>query len=408
MNRVVVTGGSIVSSLGSDWNSMRENLHNKKSGVKYIPEWDEYEDLNTRVAAPAIFEEPKHFSRKKARSMGKVSKMAVVATEQALTNSGLIGEAVISSIDTGIAYGSSTGSTDAVSDFAKMLIYKKLDGLSATTYLRMMSHTCAVNIGVFFNSQGRIITTSSACTSGSQGIGYAYEAIKYGKQKVMLAGGAEELCPTEAAVFDTLYATSTLNDTPELTPKPYDVDRDGLVLGEGAGTLILESLDHATERGATILAEIVGFGTNSDGKHITQPTSGTMASAMQLALQDANVDCSQIGYVNGHGTATDQGDIAESKATEKIFGNKIPMSTLKGNIGHTLGACGAIEAFATINMLNDQSFMPTLNLSNVDPRCSELDFIMGDFRPINCNYVMSNNFAFGGINTSLIFKLFER
>ena len=406
-NRVVITGGSVISAIGNDWDSMRDNLQKKISGVKYMPEWDQYEDLNTRIAAPVSFEEPKHFTRKKNRSMGKVAKMAVISTEKALIKSGLMNNDIIASLDTGISYGSSTGSTDAVSDFAKMLICKKLEGLSATTYIRMMSHTCAVNLGVFFKAQGRIIPTSSACTSGSQGIGYAYEAIKYGKQKVMIAGGAEELCPTQAAVFDTLYATSIKNDTPELTPKPYDEGRDGLVLGEGAGTLILESLDFALKRGANILAEIVGFGTNSDGNHITQPTFDTMETAMSLALKDADLEPEDIGYVNGHGTATEQGDIAESKATEYVFGNNISLSTLKGHIGHTLGACGAIESFVTVNMLNDGNFIPTLHLENIDPRCGKINYIMDSFRAIDCEYAMSNNFAFGGINTSLIFKRYN-
>ncbi len=305
----------------------------------------------------------------------------------------------------GIAYGSSTGSTDATRDFAVMLNNRDIGGATATTYIRMMGHTAPVNVGVFFGLKGRIITTSSACTSGSQGIGYAYEAIKTGKQLLMVAGGAEELCPSEAAVFDTLYATSTKNSTPSITPSPFDRDRDGLVIGEGAGTLILEELEHALARGAKIYAELVGFGTNSDGGHVTQPDPRTMNIAMQLALQDANLQPQDIGYINAHGTATDRGDIAESQATEALFGKKsVPISTLKGNIGHTLGACGAIEAWASINMMNEDWYAPTLNLHNPDPECGELDYILGEPRQLHCDYIMSNNFAFGGINTSLIFK----
>jgi 3-oxoacyl-[acyl-carrier-protein] synthase II len=270
-----------------------------------------------------------------------------------------------------------------------------------------MAHTTAVNIGVFFGLKGRIHTTSSACTSASQGIGYAYEAIKYGHQTVMLAGGGEELCPTEAVVFDTLFATSTQNDTPALTPSPFDKHRDGLVIGEGACTLILEELEHAKARGAKIYAELVGFGTNSDGLHVTQPNAQTMEIAIRLALKDAQLNANDIGYVNAHGTATDRGDVAETSATHAVFGSTMPISSLKSYTGHTLGACGALEAWASIQMMNENWFAPTLNLTEIDPECAPLDYIRGDIRTLETHYVMSNNFAFGGINTSLIFKRWQ-
>jgi len=249
-----------------------------------------------------------------------------------------------------------------------------------------------------------VITTSSACTSGSQGIGYAYEAIRFGRQTMMLAGGAEALCPTEAAVFDTLYATSTVNDSPESTPRPFDAERDGLVIGEGACTLVLEELEHARARGARIYGEIVGFGTNSDGTHITQPTRATMRQVMERSLEDAGLDASAIGYVSAHGTATDRGDIAESHATHDIFGNRVPISALKSYTGHTLGACGALESWVALEMMNRNRFHYTVNLNKVDAECADLDYIVNEPREIDCEYVMSNNFAFGGINTSLIFR----
>jgi 3-oxoacyl-[acyl-carrier-protein] synthase II len=252
-----------------------------------------------------------------------------------------------------------------------------------------------------------VITTSSACTSGSQGIGYAYEAIRGGKQTAMVAGGAEELCATEAAVFDTLFATSTRNDAGHTTPRPFDGGRDGLVIGEGAGCLVLEDMDHAVARGAAIHAELVGFGTNSDGCHVTQPNAATMQKAMQLALQDAGLQPSDIGYVNAHGTGTQQGDIAESQATLAVFGGGTPISSLKSYMGHTLGACGALEAWISIEMMREGWFAPTINLEQVDAECAALDYIAGEGRRLECEYVMSNNFAFGGINTSLIFKRYR-
>ncbi|WP_372943174.1 beta-ketoacyl-ACP synthase [Shewanella sp.] len=405
MKRVVITGMGGVSALGHDWQQVKASLLAKHNCVIRMNEWDRYPDLNTRLAAPVQdFAIPSHYSRKKIRSMGRVSLMATRASELALEDAGLLNDPVLSSGQVGVAYGSSTGSTDPIMGFGDMLKTGEMSGLTATSYIRMMAHTTAVNIGVFFGLQGRIHTTSSACTSASQGIGYAYEAIKYGMQTIMLAGGGEELCPTEAVVFDTLFATSTTNDTPEQTPRPFDKQRDGLVIGEGACTLILEELEHAQARGATIYAELIGFGTNSDGQHVTQPNAETMEVAIRLALKDAQLAPQDIGYISAHGTATDRGDIAETTATHAVFGASTPISSLKSYTGHTLGACGSLEAWTSIQMMNEGWFAPTLNLNEVDPECGELDYIKGDIRQLETQYVMSNNFAFGGINTSLIFK----
>ena len=220
--------------------------------------------------------------------------------------------------------------------------------LNSTSYIKMMSHTAAVNIGLYFAVTGRLIPTSSACTSGSQGIGFAFEAIRWNKADVMIAGGAEELDITDTAVFDTLYATSVRNDQPDKTPRPFDRDRDGLVIGEGAATLILEEYEHALARGANIYAEIVGYATNMDGAHITQPLAETMTAALILALEDADLPPEAIGFVNGHGTATETGDIAESSATNLVFGDNMPIHSLKSYFGHSLGACGSIEAWLGI------------------------------------------------------------
>jgi 3-oxoacyl-[acyl-carrier-protein] synthase II len=276
--------------------------------------------------------------------------------------------------------------------------------MSSTTYIKSMPQTCAANIEVFYGLTGRLITTNTACTSGSMSIGFAYETIQNGLQDIMIAGGAEELTPADAAVFDTLFAASTKNDTPALTPAAYDKNRDGLVIGEGAGALILEEYEHAVNRGGRIFAEVAGFGTNTDGTHITQPNRATMGGAMQLALKDAGLSPDSIGYVNTHGTATNAGDIAESWATHDVFRRAVPASTLKNYIGHTLGACGAIEAWLSINMMNEDWFAPNINLLELDPECAPLDYITGEGRIIDTDYIMSNNFAFGGINTSLIFK----
>lgn len=405
MKRVVVTGMAGVTAFGNDWPTIRERMQAGRSAVVTMPEWDVYAGLNTRLAAPITdFTLLGHYNRKQTRSMGRVSQLATVATELALQRSGLLGNEVLTDGRTGIAYGSSTGSTAPISAFGAMLNDKSTEHITATTYVQMMPHTTAVNAGLFFGLRGRVIPTSSACTSGSQAIGYATEAIRHGYQTVMVAGGAEELCPSEAAVFDTLFATSQMNEQPELSPRPFDAGRDGLVIGEGAGSLVLESLEHAQARGATILAELVGYASNCDAAHVTQPQKATMQICMQMALDQAGLTAEQIGYISAHGTATDRGDIAESQATHAIFGSQTPISSLKSFFGHTLGACGAVEAWLGLEMMAEGWFAPTLNLENPDPACGALDYIQGSGRQLQIDYLMSNNFAFGGINTSLIFK----
>ena len=407
MNRVVVTGMSGISCMGADWTTISESLRAEKNFVRVMPEWDRFAGLNTRLASPiSDFSVPPEYPRKNIRSMGRVSLLATVATNAALSDAGLLDHPALSDGRTGIAYGSSAGSTKPMNAFGQMLSHGDCSGLTATSYIQMMAHTTAVNVSLFFSIRGRVHTTSSACTSGSQGIGYAYEAIKFGKQKIMVAGGAEELCPTQAAVFDILYATSQRNDRPDLTPRPFDADRDGLVIGEGAGTLILEDLEHATARGAPIYAEIVGFGTNCDAQHVTQPSADTMQRALSLALDDADIPAAEIGYVSAHGTATERGDIAESIATERVFKRPVPISSLKSYIGHTMGACGALEAWLTIEMMRNDWYAPTINLDHIDDKCADLDYIQLG-RSMNTEFVMSNNFAFGGINTSLIFRRWQ-
>jgi 3-oxoacyl-[acyl-carrier-protein] synthase II len=404
LKRVVVTGMAGLSPIGNDWPSIAARLQSQQTGIQTMHDWDKYQGLNTRLAAPVDFIKPAHYSRKQTRSMGRVALLATYASELALIDAGLLNDPCLNSGQMGIAYGSCAGSLEAITEFGNMLTNHAVDGLNATSYIRMMSHTAPVNIGLFFGINGRVYTTSSACTSGSQGIGYAYEAVKYGHQQLMLAGGADELSASEAAVFDTLFATSLRNDAPDQSPRPFDRDRDGLVIGEGAGTFILENLEYAQARGARIYAEVVGFGTNSDGLHVTQPDANSMQLAMRLALQDAHLQPDAIGYISAHGTATEHGDIAESHATHAVFGSHTPISSLKSYTGHTLGACGSLEAWVAIMQMREGWFHPTVNLQHLDPACADLEYIQSTPRTLDCQYVMSNNFAFGGINTSLIFK----
>ncbi|WP_169942878.1 beta-ketoacyl-ACP synthase [Campylobacter sp. RM15925] len=401
--RVFVTGMGIVSAFGKSWSEVREKFKQGENAVVYMKEWDRYNDLNTRLAAPILnYECPKEWDRKQLRSLGIVSRYSVEAAGLALSDAGLLNDERITDGRMGVACGSSTGSTESILSMANLLSTGE-NSCNANTYIKMMPHTTAANIALFYKLTGRIIPTSSACTSGSHAIGYAYESIKSGRIDMMLAGGAEELCPSEAYVFDMLYATSVKNSTPKLSPAPFDSGRDGLVLGEGAGIMLLESEESAMKRGAKIYAEVVGFGSNCDGTHVTRPQSATMKGAMQLALKEANLTPDMIGYINAHATATKQGDIAESIATNELFGENIAISSLKSYLGHTLGACGGLEAIFSVMMMRERRFFPTINLNDIDESCAPLRYLREE-TAINTDFVMSNNFAFGGVNTSLIFK----
>ena len=406
--RVVITGMALTSPLGTGVKASFERLHKLENCIQYNKDLDNYKGLHTRLDAQVKdFRLPSNFTRKTTRTMGKVAVMSVVTAKQALEDAGLLDDEIISNGKTGVAYGSCIGSIDALMDFYSMCVNKEVKNLNSGSYIRMMSHTAAVNISLYFKTHGRLIPTSTACTSGAMAVGYAYETIKYGIQTVMIAGGGEEYSPSNIGVFDTLFAASIKNDTPNLTPSPFDRDRDGLVIGEGAGTLILEEYEHAKNRNAKIYAEIVGFATNTDGEHITNPNLNMMANVMEMALNDAKLTSKDIGYINAHGTGTINGDTAESIATYNVFGSDTPVSSLKSYTGHTLGASGAIEAILSIEMMNNNWFCPTLNLNNIDEKCAKLDYIMLEPRIKDTKYIMTNNFAFGGINTSLIFKRYK-
>ena len=408
MRRVVVTGMAGISSLGDKWPVIRNAMHAGATGVKYIPAWEHLTDMGTRLGSPADwFEHEGVYKRQQMRSMGRVAVMTVKAAEGAIAQAGLNDDPIIKTGRTGVACGSSYGSVSPTVDFFKFLESGRTGGLNATSYIRMMSHTSPVNLAVFFGMQGRVFTTSSACTSGSQGIGAAFEAIQANRADVMLAGGAEEFSATMTMVFDRLYATSGRRDDPSTAVRPFDKSRDGLVIGEGAGILILEEREHALARGAKPLAEIVGYATNCDGAHISQPSEATQIDVMRLALETAGIPASAVGFISGHGTGTATGDVVESHASHAVYGSRIPFHTLKGHFGHTLGACGALEAWLGIEMMTEGLLTATANLKDVDPKCAELDYVMGAPRKVDAEYFVSNNFAFGGINTSLVLRRAE-
>jgi 3-oxoacyl-[acyl-carrier-protein] synthase II len=408
MRRVVITGSGVLSPIGHDIEECAVSLKEMRGGIHPMPEWDHISDLHTRVGGKVTgIDLHAHFPRRRRRTQGLVGLFSMYATDQAIAQAGLT-ESILQSGRTGVAYGSTTGSSHELEAFCgPLFINKTMRGLDSSSYLKFMTHTCAANLAASYGIRGRVLPLISACTSGSQSIGAAYESILAGAQDVMLAGGAEEMHYATAVTFDLLMATSIrYNATPSVTPRPFDANRDGLVIGEGAGTLVLEELEHAKVRGAKILAELVGYGTNCDGIHITAPSEAGMRGAMQLALDAAKIKASDVDYVNMHGTATEIGDICESKATETVFGSETPCSTQKSYTGHTLGACGAMELVFSLLMMRDGFIAANRNLDTVDPRCGKLAYVRETMHA-NPRTIVSNNFAFGGVNTSLVIKRFE-
>jgi 3-oxoacyl-[acyl-carrier-protein] synthase II len=403
MRRVVVTGMGLTGPLGDSPAQASEALQAQRHGIAHMSQWAEIPGLQTRLAAPALTVDLTTLPRKKTRTMGRVSWLSAYATDQAIAAAGL-DDAALTSRRTGLAYGSTHGSTSELEAFCRTLFGPRgIAALSGTAYLKFMSHTCAANLALAYGIRGRVVPTVSACTSGSQAIGVGFETIRAGLADVMLCGGAEELHFLHASVFDIMYATSTrYNDRPECSPRPFDKDRDGLVVGEGAATLVLEEYEHAKQRGASIYGEVLGFGMNCDGSHVTSPSADGMAEAMRLALADAQLDKLRVQYINAHGTATELGDIAETEATLAVMGETVPFSSTKGYTAHTLGACGALESIFCFMAMRDGFLPVNRNLAEVDPRCAALNYVRGATCSADIAVSMNNNFAFGGINTSLL------
>lgn len=403
--RVVVTGVGLLSPIGNSMKETTAALLTGRHGIDIAPEWGEWSGIEARLCAKVPPYEVGKYTRKQMRTMGTVAKMALSATHAAVADAGL-DDALLRSGKVGLAYGSTDGSTSSSQGYYEKLYQtKSFVGLQSAMYLQFMSHTCAANISMILGITGRVTPICSACTSASQSIGYGYEMIAHGLEDIMICGGAEEAHHTVAGVFDLMLAESVAyNDAPDKSPRPFDTHRDGMVVGEGAGTLVLETYERAKARGANIYAEIIGYGTNCDGGHLTSPSDTGMAGAMRRALADARISNADVDYVNAHGTGTEKGDIAESRATAEIIGEAVPISSTKSYTGHTLGGCGAIESAYIFGMFAE-SFLPhTRNLDTVDPRCAPLNYLTGEPRSAKPSIIMNNNFAFGGINTSLLYK----
>jgi 3-oxoacyl-[acyl-carrier-protein] synthase II len=403
--RVVITGGAVISALGNEWPDILNSLRAGKNFVRYMKDWEKYARMNTMLAVPVDFAMP-DYPRKKVRSLGRVAQLALVSADRALASAGISADdPELKNGRAGVAYGSSMGSIEPLLDFYSLLILNDVSKISSTTYIKAMPQTCAANIGVFFGLTGRIITTNTACTSSSQAIGFAYETIARGAQDLMLAGGAEEMSPANAAVFDTLFAASCKNETPEKTPAAYDKNRDGLVVGEGAGTLILEEYEHAKKRGAKIYAEVAGYGMSGDAHHITAPAENGDGGvrAMKAALKDADMQPADIDYINAHGTSTGLGDISELTAVKTLFPNAC-MSSTKSMTGHLLGAAGAVGAIFATLALRDNIAPPTINLTDPADEVGDFNLVPNIAQKRTINAALSNSFGFGGTNAALVFK----
>lgn len=403
--RVVVTGIGFLSPLGDDIPTLKESILQNKSGVKVMESWqEEISGIATIIAAPIAEQDYKDIPRKYRRSMGKVALMSAKSMQSAIDDSGLE-QSHIQDLRTGLSFGSTMGANEALMEWiSTVYTNKSFKNQNSMIFLKSMSHTISANLAALFSIKGRNIPTCSACTSSSQAIGAGYESVKYGMSDIMFVGGAEGLHYLSEGVFEVIAATSTgYNDNPTLTPKPFDRDRDGLIIGEGAGTLVLEEYEHAKKRGAKIYAELRGYATTCDGNHLTTPSREGMGNVMNIALENANLSPKDIGYINAHATSTQKGDIEESHATYEIFGKNVPISSTKSYMGHLLGGCGVVESIISIMALNEKLLPANKNLDNVDPECADLDYIR-EHRDTSIEHVMSNNFAFGGINTSLIFS----
>jgi len=273
-------------------------------------------------------------------------------------------------------------------------------GLKAAHFLKVMSHTCSTHVAMFLGLTGEAIATNAACASSNQALGTALDRIRHGRADVMLAGGADELHVAAAIVFDVMGGGSrAFNDRPQLTPRPFDAQRDGIVVGEGAGILVLEAMDHALARGATILGEVLGYGGTSDAVNMAQPAPDGMETAVRLALADAHIDPQQVDYVCAHATGTPIGDAAEAEALHRIFGDRCPVSSLKGHLGHSLAACGALEAISCVEAMQRGMVPPTRNLEQPDVAPLHLP-VQALARPLR--HSISTNFAFGGVNTAVV------
>jgi 3-oxoacyl-[acyl-carrier-protein] synthase II len=405
--RVVITAASAITPIGRTEEEIFSNLTQGVSGVKKLrPDELLAPHIHCGVFGTVDYPITFQFERRYRKTMGPVAFYACQVSKEAMEMADLPPD-FVSSGRLGVAFGSTHGSPTVHRDIYGIFFSEdksRFSSIGAVDYLKSMVHTTAVNIAKMFKITGRIISSCTACTTSSQSIGYGYEAIKFGLQDAMLCGGADEYDNTTVAVFDNLMACSTaFNHAPHLTPRPFDADRDGLVVGEGAGVLLLEEYEFAKKRGANILGEILGFSCTNNGGDLILPNTNGIIQTLRGSLECADIRPDDVDLVSAHATATVMGDIIEAMAIDKVYGNAPWVTALKSYMGHTMGTCGVIESIITLAMMKRNTIPPTLNLDRVDERCDMIRHVR-EIQEVPVNIAAVQNFAFGGVNTSLILK----
>lgn len=408
--RVVVTGLGAITPIGNDVASFWQGLKDKKVGIAPITYFDTT-DYKAKLAGEVKdFDPKKYMDPKAARRMEPFSQYAVAAAGEAIAQAGLDMEKE-DPFRVGTSIGSGIGSLQAMEREHKKMLEKGPNRVNPLLVPMMISNMAVGNVAMHYGLKGKSINVVTACATGTNSIGEAFRSIQYGEADVMVAGGTESaITPLGMAGFAALTALST-NDDPETASRPFDKDRDGFVMGEGAGIVVLESLEHAQKRGAKILAEVVGYGGSNDAFHITSPAedgSGA-AYAMEMALKDAGIAPEKIDYINAHGTSTHHNDLFETMAVKKALGDhayKVKINSTKSMIGHLLGAAGGVEFIACVKSIEDGFIHATAGLKEAGEGC-DLDYTMGEGVPMDIHYALTNSLGFGGVNASLVIKKFE-
>ncbi|MCE5211571.1 MAG: 3-oxoacyl-ACP synthase [Deltaproteobacteria bacterium] len=409
--RVVITGSSAITPIGHGKDQIVKSLQNGISGIKTLRE-EEFLSryIHSKVYGTVDYPVEYDFKRNHRKTMGPVAYYACQVAKEVLEQSGLT-EEFITSGRLGVAFGSIHGSPTVQRNIYRIFFGADdkiaVKEIGAVDYLKSMVHTTAVNITKMFGITGRVISSGTACTTSSQSIGYGYESVKFGMQDAMLCGGADEYDTTTVAVFDNLLACSTaFNAEPNKTPRPFDKDRDGLVVGEGAGAVMLEEYEFAKKRGANILGEVIGFACNNNGGDMILPNLTGITNTLKLGLENARINPQGVDLISAHATATKMGDIIEAQAINAVFGSTPHVIGLKSYTGHTMAACGAIETIMALYMMQDDFIAPTLNLEEVDERCAMIRHVQKVLQqPVKTAAIQ--NFAFGGVNTILIIRKFS-
>ena len=410
MRRVVVTGMGAITPIGNDVETFWNGLKEKKLGFGPITYFDTT-DYKAKLAAEVKDFEPKDYmDPKAARRMERFAQFAVAAARQAMEDSSL-DMTKEDPFRVGVCVSSGIGSLQAMEREHKKMLEKGPNRVNPLLVPMMISNMAVGNVAMHYGLKGKSINVVTACATGTNSIGEAFRSIQYGEADVMVAGGTESaITPLGMAGFAALTALST-NDDPETASRPFDKDRDGFVMGEGAGIVVLESLEHAQKRGAKILAEVVGYGGSNDAFHITSPAedgSGA-AYAMEMALKDAGIAPEKIDYINAHGTSTHHNDLFETMAVKKALGDhayKVKINSTKSMIGHLLGAAGGVEFIACVKSIEDGFVHATAGLKEAGEGC-DLDYTMGEGVPMDIHYALTNSLGFGGVNASLVIKKFE-